>query len=347
MGRPFTILTDHKSLRELMTQVIQTPEQHYYLSKLLGYEYSIQYKSGATNVVADALSRAPPPVGQLLILSIPQLDFLHDIKQSLTENLEFQQLTRAIQDHPTTYPDYSLGNGLVLFKGRIWLNNNNSYIHSLISEHHATPLGGHLGISKTTHRLESSFFWSSLKQDVKRFIKECVTCQQNKNSHRRPAGLLQPLPTSEGVWEDLSMDFITHLPTSNGFTVILVVVDRFSKGVHLGALPTGFTAFKVTSLFLDIICKLHGFPKSIVSDRDPIFVSKFWRELFRLSGTRLRLSTTYHPQSNGQMEVMNRIIEQYLCCFIHDQPSAWYQYLALVEWSYNTSVHSSSGLTPF
>lgn len=132
------------------------------------------------------------------------------------------------------------------------------------------------------------------------------------------------------------MDFITNLPTSNGFTVIMVVVDRFLKGVHLGALPTGFTAFRVAGLFIDTVCKLHGFPKSIVSDRDPIFLSKFWKELFRLSGTRLRLSTTYHPQSDGQTEVMNRILEQYLRCFVHDQPSTWHQYLSLAEWSYNT-----------
>lgn len=137
-------------------------------------------------------------------------------------------------------------------------------------------------------------------------------CQQNKNSSKRSTGLLQPLPLPTGVWEDLSMDFITHLPPSNGFTVIFVAVDRYSKGVHLGALPTSFTAFKVANLFLQIVCKLHGFPKSIVSDRDPIFLSNFWRELFRLSGTQLRLSTAYHPQSDGQTEVMNRVLEQYL-----------------------------------
>lgn len=95
------------------------------------------------------------------------------------------------------------------------------------------------------------------------------------------------------------MDFITHLPLSHGFTVILVVVDRYSKGIHLGALPTGFTALKVAALFMEIIYNLHEFPKSIVSDRDPIFVSSFWREMFRLSGTQLRLSTAYHLQSDG------------------------------------------------
>lgn len=90
----------------------------------------------------------------------------------------------------------------------------------------------------------------------------------------------------------------------------MVVVDCFSKGAHFGALPTHHTAYKVALLFLDLVCKLHGFPKGLVSNRDPIFISGFWRELFRLSGTKLWMSTTYHPQSNGQTEVLNRILEQ-------------------------------------
>jgi len=347
LGRPFTILTDHKSIRELMTQIIQTPEQHYYLSNLLGYDYSIQYKAGATNVVADALSRAPPPTAQLLILSVPQLDFLSDIRKSLESTPEFQQLKHSILSNPASYPGYTFCNNLILFKGRIWLHSNNPCIPSLLSEYHAMPLGGHLDIAKTTHHIQSNFFWANLKDDVRYFIKRCSVCQQNKISSKRPAGLLQPLPIPTGVWEDLSMDFITHLPSSNGFTVIFVVVDRYSKGVNLGALPTSFTAFKVANFFLNIVCKLHGFPRSIVSDRDPIFLSNFWRELFRLSGTQLRLSTAYHPQSDGQTEVMNRILEQYLRCFVHSQTAAWFHYLALAEWCYNTSLHSSTGLTPF
>jgi len=150
-------------------------------------------------------------------------------------------------------------------------------------------------------------------RDVKTFIRNCHTCQQIKPIMRKSAGLLQPIPIPSSIWEDLSMDFVTHLPSFNGFTTILVIVDRFSKGVHLGALPSHYTAFKVANLFLNIVCKLHGFPRSIISDRDPIFVSSFWRELFRLSGTTLCMSTAYHPQTDGQIEVMNRTIEQYLC----------------------------------
>jgi len=143
------------------------------------------------------------------------------------------------------------------------------------------------------------------------------------------------------------MDFITHLPSSHGFTIIFVVVDRFSKGVHLDALPTQFTAFKVANLFLDIVCKLHGFPHNIISDCDPVFINSFWHELFRLSGTKFRMTTTYHPQSNGQTKVMNRTVEQYLRSFVHKKPVECYKFLALVEWAYNTSQHSGTGVTPY
>lgn len=143
------------------------------------------------------------------------------------------------------------------------------------------------------------------------------------------------------------MDFITGLPLSQGHSVILVVVDCFSKGAYFGALPGHFTAFKVATLFIGMVCKHHGFPRSLISYRDPIFMSHFWRELFRLSGTKLKMSTSYHPETDGQTEVLNRILDQYLRAYVHEKPSGWYKYLALAEWSYNTSMHSGTGFTPF
>ena len=166
-----------------------------------------------------------------------------------------------------------------------------------------------------------------MHRDVHRFVSQCRICQQIKYKARKPAGLLQPLPIPSGLWEDLSPDFITGLPPSHGFTAILVVVDRYSKGTHLGALPPKYSAHKVACLFFDIVCKLHGFPHSLVSDRDPIFLSSFWRELFRISGTKLRYSTAYHPESDGQTEVLNRTLEQYLCSFVNDKPALWHAFL--------------------
>ncbi|CAM8995155.1 unnamed protein product [Rhodiola kirilowii] len=143
------------------------------------------------------------------------------------------------------------------------------------------------------------------------------------------------------------MDFITHLPPSNGRTVLMVVVDRLSKYAHFVPLREGFTAPIVAEAFIREIVRLHGFPVAIVSDRDPIFMSRFWQELFRLQGTVLSTSSSYHPQSDGQTEVVNRCLEDYLRCFVADSPNRWLQFIPWAEWCYNTAWHSSTNTSPF
>ena len=162
-----------------------------------------------------------------------------------------------------------------------------------------------------------------------------------KPDNQKPAGLLQPLPIPQQIWEDIAMDFITCLPNSHGDTTIFVVVDRLFRQAHFGALPKSYTAARVADLFAQMVCKLHGLPRSITSDRDPIFLSNFWRELFTLSGTILQHSTTYHPQTDGQFEVVNQILRQYLRCFVFDHPRRWSKILHWAELCYNTSFHSS------
>ena len=181
---------------------------------------------------------------------------------------------------------------------------------------------------------------------VKEYVAACEVCQRNKNETLSPAGLLQPLPIPCQVWDDISLDFIEGLPPSNGKTTILVVVDRLSKSAHFLALTHPYTAKQVAETFVHGIVKLHGMPQSIISDRDPIFSSHFWREFF-MSGTSLKMSSAYHPQTDGQTEVVNRYIEQYLRCFASQQSRKWHSFLPWAEYWYNTTYHSSTGMTPF
>lgn len=143
------------------------------------------------------------------------------------------------------------------------------------------------------------------------------------------------------------MDFIEGLPRSQGYEVIMEVVDRLSKYAHFLPIARPYTALSVARAFMDQIFKLHGMPPSIISDRDLVFTSIFWKELFKLQGTQLKHSSAYHPQTDGQTEVMNRCLESYLCYFVGVQPQEWAKWLSLAEWWYNTSLHSSKGMTPF
>jgi hypothetical protein len=343
LGRKFTIYTDQRSLRELMTQVIQTLEQQFYLSKLLGYSYEILYKPGGQNRVADALSRMHDTEAVCLSITIPQWEFLERLKLDHS----VQQLVQQIKDNPTAHPHYKVQHDLLFFNNKLFIPDSSPFKKLLLEEFHSTLTAGHGGIDKTFGRLKENVYWVGMKQDVINFVNACLVCQQTKTPTHLPYGPLQPLHIPNEVWEDISMDFIVGLPSFQGYTTIFVVVDRLSKAAHFGTLTTNFTASKVADLFAHMVCKLHGMPRSIVSDRDPIFLSHFWQDLFKLCGTKLRMSSAYHPQSDGQTEIVNKALQQYLCCFVHDQPRTWGKFLHWAEWNYNTSIHSSTGITPF
>ena len=266
---------------------------------------------------------------------------------TLLQDPQYVDLLHNIKLCPAAHSDLTIHKDLIFRQGHIWIPFPTPFTALLLEEFHSSPLDNHTGVSKTLHHLRQNFDWPHIQEDVRQYIVQCPLCEQTKYETKKAAGLLQPLPIPSHIWEDLSLDFIIGLPSSHGFTMILVFVDRFSKGAHFGALPTHHTAYKVVVLFLDMVCKLHEFPQSLVSDRDPIFISGFWHELFRLSDTKLRMSTAYHLQKDGQMEVLNRTLEQYLRAYVHHQPSQWFGFLLLAKWSYNTTIHSGTGVSPF
>jgi transposase InsO family protein len=186
-----------------------------------------------------------------------------------------------------------------------------------------------------------------MKQFIRRAVQECYTCQRAKPERVRYPGLLQPLPVPQAAWEIVSMDFVEGFPKSGRFDGVLVVVDKFSRYAHFIAISHPYTAATVARLFLDNIFKLHSMPLSIISDRDRIFTSAFWRELFRLTGTKLRLSSSYHPQTDGQTERVNQSLEAFLRCFAQACPQRWAQWLSLAEYWYNTNWHSALNKSPF
>jgi hypothetical protein len=214
-------------------------------------------------------------------------------------------------------------------------------------ELHTSPVGGHSIFLKTYHRVKKEFFWDGLKTDVQIFVAEFFVCQQNKVETINTPGLLQPLAIPSQHWEEVSMDFITVLPKSKGKSVIMVIVDRLIKYAHFCALSHTFKASIVSTAFMETIQKLHGSPKIIVSDKDPIFSGHFWTELFSCLGTQLAHSSSYHPQSDGKTKIVNKCMDGYLCFFVSNKQAQWFKWLPLAEWWYSTSFRTAIKMTPF
>ena len=217
----------------------------------------------------------------------------------------------------------------------------------LVKSVHDSYVGGHAGIQNTFRRLKANFYWSRMKAMVKRTVEECDVCKQAKAERVAYPGLLQPLPVANGTWEAITMDFIEGLPSSEGKNAIMVVMDKFTKYGHFIALSHPYTAQVIAQLFLDHFYKFHGLPAVIITDRDKIFTSIFWKELFKKLGVQVLMSTTYHPQTDGQTERVNQCLETYLRCMTMHQPKRWFHWLSLAQWWYNSSYHSTLGMSPF
>lgn len=211
MGRKFFILTDQKSLRELVSQTIQTPKQQYWLSKLTGFHFEIRYRPGRENQAADALSRM-----QYYTLTIycPHFDFIDELRNANRDDPELLSIRHMLLDQNLAYKNFFFKGNLLYFKHRLVIPSQGDLKHKLLIEFHDSIQGGHAGFHRTFHRLALNFYWKKMCTDVRSFVAKCLICQQVKSSNLAPAGLLQPLPIPDQIWEDISLDLIVGLPLS-------------------------------------------------------------------------------------------------------------------------------------
>ncbi|KAJ9552225.1 hypothetical protein OSB04_016270 [Centaurea solstitialis] len=373
LGNHFTVRSDQQSLKFLLEQRVVELEYQNWMSKLLGYNFSIVYKQGSANRATDALSRKPEQT-KLSSLTVPNWVpwdrfkeelkedvFLMRIKGDLLDMIEFNDYkpkpqfdeetqrtcTTSLNARKTLEAYFSIKLTNSIISERLVLPRKSPWVRKLFDEFHASPIGGHNGEGRTYQRMAVELFWIGMRKDVSNWVKECETCQRNKVLSGSPAGLLQPLSLPYTVWSDITMDFIEGLPKSGGWNAILVVVDRLSKYAHFIPLKHPFTAQTVAEAFVKDIVRLHGIPGSIISDHDKVFQSLFWKELFKLQGTILKFSSAYHPQTDGDTEVVNRSLEQYLRCWVSDKPHQWGKWLSWAELSYNMAYHSAIKGSPF
>lgn len=219
---------------------------------------------------------------------------------------------------------------------------------TLLHDLHESLLGAHRGFKKTLRKLKEHFFWPRMNKEVQEYITTYNKCQAAKSSTQKQAGNLRPFPPPSKKWEEISMDFIFELPkTKQTKTAILVVVEKLSKRTHFISLYSNQTAKDTAEEIFREIYKHHGLPRKIISDRDSRFTTLFWTELMKLLKVKLNLSTTFHPQTDGQSERAFRTLEEMLRCFVSYTQNDWDTQLPGLEFAYNNHVNDTTEQTPF
>ena len=268
----FVVKNDHHSLKYLLEQRVTSAIQQKGLTKLLGLDYEVRYKKGAENRVADALSRRDERLqgsekssaGLQMAVSMITPMWIQEIMHSYTKDPYVQELLTLISVDVHGPSLWHNVNGVLRKKGKVYVGSKGPLRQQLISTFHDTPLGGHLGQLGTLKRLTQYFYWPRMRAMVNEYVAQCEVCHRNKDDNVAYPSLLQPLPIPNQAWSNISMDFIEGLPKSKAKSVILVVVDRFTKYAHFIAMSHPYTALTVAELYWRHIHRLHGSPDSIV-----------------------------------------------------------------------------------
>ena len=275
--------------------------------------------------------------------SLQGLDLMAELRGKFEQDPAFQPMITR----PNDFRNFEVIDQLVYLKQRekkvlcipkITIQGHNAR-EVVISEAHS--MLAHLGANKTLDYLRDHFWWKEMVSDVQAFCETCHTCKTSKPNNQKPYGLLNPLSTPSYPWESIGMDFVGPLPESGNrdgfFDSITVVICLLTSMVHLVPSRTNYNASQLAELMFEHVYKLHGLPKNIISDRDVLFTSTFWKQLHRLIGTKLRLSSAYHPQSDGSTERANRTITQMLRQCVHPNQKDWVAKLPAIEFAINSA----------
>nr|GFA98399.1 reverse transcriptase [Tanacetum cinerariifolium] len=290
-------------------------------------------------------------------------DLISWIKESQKEDNDIWTIVENLDKQV----EFRIDDDNVLWQGtRLCVPNDATLREALLTEAHSSLFSAHPGSTKMYHNLKQHFRWSGMKRDVATFVSRCLICQQVKIEHQRASGLLQlldipvkiehqrangllqPLDIPVWKWDKISMDFVTELPqTQRRHDAIWVVVDRLTKSAHFLPIRKDYSVRKLAETFQQEIVRLHDTLSAIVSDRDPRFASCFWKGLQKAWGTRLKFSTAFHPQTDGQTERTIQTLEDMLRSCALEWTGNWDDYICLVEFVYNNSWHASIKCAPF
>ncbi|KAG3067341.1 Transposon Tf2-9 polyprotein [Phytophthora idaei] len=362
-SRPFVIYTDHASLRTATNSPHLSQRMARWLSFFAEYNFRVEYKPGKLNVLADALFRRPDY--ELAHITRVTTDLYDRIRMAYRNDESLASLVRFLTAGKEAKSEwlsprqrsrlhrYEWQDGLLYYRvephepPRVVVPNDEDLKFDILQEAHDAPSSGHLGREKTFLFVSQAFWWTHMYKWVAQYVKTCETCQRVKPAGHASAPL-QSLPVPADCWKSMSLDFVFGLPADDhGNTGILVFVCRLSKMVHLAPVPDTVTGEQAARLFVDGVFRHHGLPETFVSDHDPRFTTAFWQTLFQLLGTRLHMSTADHPQTDGQTERVNRVLEDTLRSVCAAAPRTWSERLPVVQFALNNAVHASTGFTPF
>jgi len=359
----FLIYTDHKNLTFPRKPEMLSQRQIRWNMFLSRFDFKLIYRAGKKSGKPDILSRRCDHIDSIntdssnascFSIKLDSID--KPLVDAILDNLKSDDFYNSILQYinngksgnaPIKHFDKVKldDEGFLLFNNLIYVPK--SLRTRVLELHHDSVAAGHFGINKTVELISRNFWWPKFHMDVKSFVKSCETCCRSKIPRHKPYGLLSPLSTPNRPWSDISIDFIVELPKSRDMTTLMVVVDRFTKFAHaipLRCLPTASIA---ADAFIANVFRLHGLPDSIISDRGSQFTSDFWSRLCDLLNINHSLSTANHPQTDGQTERVNGILEQYFRCFINRRQNNWVDLIPFAEFAYNNTLQQSINQSPF
>ncbi|MBW0501915.1 hypothetical protein O181_041630 [Austropuccinia psidii MF-1] len=275
-------------------------------------------------------------------------DLVDKIQKEVCQDKDYKEILKKIA-RGESVTDYSLEPQakLLLFKDRVVIPRNEELQLNILKKYHDSPLAGHPGQEKTLNPIKREFYWAGMSQFIKDYVSSWQQCSRNKSIHHQKFGLLKPLQIPPGPCNYLSMDFITQLPLSNTFDSILAVVDRFSKMEIFIPTYGTFNALELAQILFSHVFSKHGLPVSIVSDRGSLFVSSFWTNLCQKRKISRDLSTAFHPETDGQTERVNNILEQSPWIYVSYHQDDLHTWFPLAEFAYNNAENSLTKQSPF